>query len=177
MSSVFHKNHKSVDQMSGAELLRETNIQSEIRGWNCSHPSAPSLNDQYQDLIVFEPGLRQLMSRVPMMIRLGGGEEPSLSNRELRSLNAAVVQWQPVRNFYDVVSPRLEAHIRRNNEYFDSTPAERHKSGSLGLIHFSREIDSAARNLAALVASLYEAGFTPGALLSESFSQRYKQSA
>jgi hypothetical protein len=177
MSSVFHKNHTPPDAMDGRELLQETMIQSEIRKWNLANPGAQTVNDQFQDLILYETGLKQLMSRVPMMLRLGSDTESPLPQKELKALRAAIEHWKPVEHFYKTTIPVLEQTIRQNNQFFNKTPEEQHKGGTLALLHYKRQIAQTTRHLTSLVSALYEAGFTPNALYTPRHSSWLRKSA
>ncbi len=135
--------------------------------------------DYYRNLIAYEIPLNEMMSRVPMILRLGSHKDEAepLTPVQKRALRQAQKSWDTVINFYETREPALLK--RANNEMVGKkeTPLNYRLAMQCSTAIYQADIYQAHERLVQTMKNLDQAGFGHENYQPESEKLGYRESA
>ncbi len=149
--------HKATQSAQVHPTFERLEFRFERRAWNREHQLLASLNQQFQDLIALEPGLRGLMRQVRMVEHLNADGPDSDTGALCRS---ALRTWKDLDIFYRGEWSAIEKSISATLPVFGTSLMDRYRAQCFSLPEYADEIKSAHGNLCKLTGTLTSLGYS-----------------
>ena len=149
-------------QQTAREFLEQAEEHAEVQRWLRQNPTERALRDKFYDLIRYNPEIKQLAERLPMLLRLSSTTE----NKQKLSLEKALAAWQKLEKFYHDNWNIIERTTKKNREFYSSEKLiDREKPVFFALHQHSEKVEEAHKELACFIRTVVsELGFTFGSI-------------